>query len=115
MNDIIDKLNELDLHDSPVEKLEIKFEEKRVELWYYLWDETNDEYTKHRLIFSGVRNIFFDGLTLDDDFDVQEILECNCVKHKEFYKCELIFYTGTGKPVLTVVIVFNSINFDKPN
>lgn len=58
----IDILNQLDLHDVGVDKIELDFISHKVSIFIERYNENNNDYYKTSLLFYNVQNLYFNGL-----------------------------------------------------
>ena len=110
---IIEKLNQIDWHDIPIEKLYfstdkvVKFTVKA-----FLFNETKQDYDKITLEFSDILNLTTDKIVLSNKSDFK-INSFDYVK-KENFECELLLLCGFSEPSLTINLVCRSISLKKP-
>ena len=105
---IIEKLNQIDWHDIPIEKIEfstdkiVKFTVKA-----FLFNETKQNYDRITLEFIDIINLTTDQIVLSNKSDF-EIYRFDYIK-KENFECELILLSGFSKPSLTINLVCKKI------
>jgi len=109
---IIDNINKLELHDCPIDSLNIDFSNKKINLSIDVFNEKKKNYDKANLSFLEIEDLSIEVLNIDNlsdiDIDYHEVFEKN---NKYFIK--FILRLGFGKSTAKISFAFK--DFSKSN
>lgn len=109
--DIINALSQVELHDLPVVKLSLFFEEKKVVI--EVEENADNEYIRLLLIFKDVTNLFTNN-PISVDFTDASVLTLEC-KHinNDKYEARFVLEMGHSNPIFIITIEFADIEIER--
>lgn len=99
--EIINRLNEIDFHDIPVEKIFYKTElSTDFVVGFLLYSENKKDYDSWTISFIDIKTLKSDSLELNNESE----LEINSFDYEfnELFKCKIIFLLGFSQPTFEV-------------
>lgn len=109
--DIIDMLSKVELHDLPVVRMLVLFEEKTVII--ELQENINNEPIPLLIIFKEITNLFTNN-PAGADFICESVLTLDCKAiNNDKYECRLVIEMGHSKPVFVITIEFADLEIER--
>jgi len=110
---IIDELKNLEVHDVPIARFEILFEERKVIVELEEFSERDGEYYPLKLIFKKVNNVYTNNPNT-------EIFQCEGVfsidykpVDEERIEARLVIDMGPSMPVFVITVVFEEVEIER--
>jgi len=111
-NSILTRLNEIDFHDIPVERISFKTKYSTdFTVDFALYDESRRDYDYWRLNLVGITELNSDCLILNSNYDI-EITSFDYSK-KNSYEGRIMFLLGFGNPSFAVEFKCSEIELIK--
>lgn len=107
---MIEKIKELDLHDSPVNKININFAEDKIQLELASFIEEKENYSEISLIFHNVVNI---KLPTTDNLTVESLYDIKIIDKINKYYATIVFLLGFGRPSYSIEFEFSLVEIKK--
>ena len=107
--EVINYLNKSDLHDLPINMMELFFEKKEILFEFENWNEEKKDYIPFEMKLYNV-TLFEINNYGENEFQVEELLEVNCKElNDRQFEAIFKFHKGAGKALWQINIIFSEI------